>query len=296
MGRRLAVAALLAIASAGILYSPVLAARPAVAATPDLIPGPPVGSWTDSPDDTGPITSDDFYGQTNASAPGFLDAFGKGWYTTDIGVVDNLLHYNSVFWAAYALDSFRSSSETDADHTSFSSVAGFGSNAFEVTYPADSQGYKSDWIFFVQGDYMAAVLVWDKALTDRDLLIDQATRQYGMLPPPTAEYRAIGYGVIGGVVAIALVVALMVASGVIVVIVVARRRQTLGPPMYAVPHGLGPAGAPQLSDDRRFWWDGVSWQDTATRIPPGAPISPDGSRWWDGAAWRQLPPAGGPNR
>src|SRR4029077_12533838 len=106
--------------------------------------------------------------------PGFVDAFGKGWYATDLGVSDDLLHYNSVFWADYALDSFRSSSETDADRTTFGSVAGFGSNAFEVTYPADSQGYKSDWIFFVEGDYMAAVVVWDKALTDRYLLIDQA--------------------------------------------------------------------------------------------------------------------------
>jgi hypothetical protein len=290
MGRRPAVAALLAALSALALCAPALAAGPSPAATPDLIPGPPGGSWTASTDDTGPITADDFYGTPNASAPGFVDAFGKGWYATDLGVSDALLHYSSVFWADYALDSFKSGAQDDPDRTSFGSVAGFGSNSFEVTYPADSQGYKSDWIFFAQGDYMAALVVWDNALTDRYLLIDQATRQLDMLPIPTAEYQAIGYGVLGGLLVVVLIIALMIGSGIVIAVVVLRRRQPSMSPMYAVPYG--PPVGPQLSDDRRYWWDGSSWQDTATRIPPGSQISPDGTRWWDGAVWRDLPTAG----
>jgi hypothetical protein len=48
---------------------------------------------------------------------------------------------------------------------------------------------------------------------------------------------------------------------------------------------------PPLSDDRRYWWDGVAWQDTTIAIPPGAPRSPDGTAWWDGVEWRRQRPA-----
>jgi hypothetical protein len=50
-------------------------------------------------------------------------------------------------------------------------------------------------------------------------------------------------------------------------------------------------GAPQLSPDKRYWWDGANWVDTNTRIPPGASVSPDGKYWWDGANWRNMPGA-----
>src|SRR6185312_10444081 len=49
-------AAMLAVAFAAAFSAPVLAASPSPTATLDYIPGPPAGSWTDSPDDTGPIT------------------------------------------------------------------------------------------------------------------------------------------------------------------------------------------------------------------------------------------------
>jgi hypothetical protein len=50
-------------------------------------------------------------------------------------------------------------------------------------------------------------------------------------------------------------------------------------------------GAPKMSPDRRYWWDGVAWQDATVLPPPAAPRSPDGTLWWDGVEWRPLRPA-----
>ena len=61
-----------------------------------------------------------------------------------------------------------------------------------------------------------------------------------------------------------------------------------GASLYAV---VQPALAPvSLSPDKRYWWDGTSWQDTSARMPPGVPLSPDGAQWWDGVSWRPRPP------
>jgi hypothetical protein len=54
--------------------------------------------------------------------------------------------------------------------------------------------------------------------------------------------------------------------------------------MVAPQHVRG--GLPMLSDDRRFWWNGVAWQDANALPPPTAQRSPDGTQWWDGVEWR----------
>jgi hypothetical protein len=139
---------------------------------------------------------------------------------------------------------------------------------------------------------MAAVAVWDSGVTGHEVLVEQATRQLSLVPEPNAELRTIGYGVLGGILAVALIVAVMGASAIVLTVFLVRRHNaTWRAPIYAVPYASS-VSAP-LSDDRRYWWDGRSWQDTAARVPPGAPISPDGTRWWDGTAWRDMPSAGG---
>lgn len=50
-------------------------------------------------------------------------------------------------------------------------------------------------------------------------------------------------------------------------------------------------GVADLSDDRRWWWDGERWEDTEQAVPPGRRRSPDGAYWWDGVAWRPVPAA-----
>jgi hypothetical protein len=41
-----------------------------------------------------------------------------------------------------------------------------------------------------------------------------------------------------------------------------------------------------LSGDRRWWWNGSRWMDSAVAAPPMAARSPDGAWWWNGAEWR----------
>jgi hypothetical protein len=50
-------------------------------------------------------------------------------------------------------------------------------------------------------------------------------------------------------------------------------------------------GVADLSDDRRWWWDGERWEDAEQAVPPGRRRSLDGAYWWDGVAWRPVPAA-----
>src|SRR5258707_12866245 len=97
------VATLVAVVFAASLSAPALAASPSPTATLDVVPGPPAGSWTDSPDDTGPIAASDFYGSSSSNPPGFVDAYGRGWRATNANLQDNLFHYTSLFLPADGL-------------------------------------------------------------------------------------------------------------------------------------------------------------------------------------------------
>jgi hypothetical protein len=294
MHRRWVVAALVWLAAATVAGAPAGAASPTPAATADLIPGPPTGSWT--PDTTnGPMTVHDFYGGSTTSAPGFVDAYAKGWDSPQVGLSDNLLHYSSVFWAAYAVGIFKGGAQRDVDATSVHNITGFGTGAFEVTYAADSQGYIDDWIYFTRGDYMAAIAVSEIGNAGHTALVDQATRQLSLLPFPTAEYQSFGYGFLVAMLAGGVIVGGMAVSLIVIAVIVARRRPpTAVAGMHTFPGvtGVAPGGL-QLSADGRHWWDGYAWQDTEVRIPPSAKISPDGTLWWDGMTWRRMPSAGG---
>lgn len=274
-------------------FASLPAATAELTATSYLISGPPPGSWTVSTS-TGPMTAKDLYGSTPAFAPGFSDAYRKAWYQPEVSLDDVVVHYDSVVWAAYALSKVKVDTQTDPMATSVRSISGLGNGAFEVTYPADTKGYKWDEIYFAVGDYVGWVSLGATGAIARGALLDQSSRQFVSLPAATAEFRSIRTGLL--VVGVALVTFIAVAVAVALLIVLSQRRPaTAGVGLYAVPYGLAtvaPGGA-DLSDDRRHWWDGQAWQDTAVRIPPWAQISPDGTQWWDGARWRPMPSAGG---
>jgi len=247
-----------------------------------VVPGPPDGSWEVYSADTGPKTRDELYGDKASTVSGFVDAYDKAWTTTSQGLVDRLERFSSVFWATIRLSESRTAARDNRSHSSFKDISGLGTAAYEVTDPADTNGFLSDTIVMTQGDYLSVIALASKSQPDRATLMDQARRQVALIPIPKAEYNAIGQGVVTGLVwvVIGAGVLTIIVAAIVVTVVLRRRRPRPQPALAAV----------SLSPDGRYWWDGMTWQDTAARMPPGAPLSPDGAHWWDGVSWRPRPP------
>ncbi len=254
-------------------------------ATSDLIAGPPPGSWQPYAQSSGPKTKEDIYGTGAGQIQQFVDSYQKVWTTQTPRQImaDRLERYSSAVWAAFRYGESHGAATKNKQHSSVNNVSGLGPNAYEVTDPADSNGFLRDGIVFQQGDYLAVISLYDTSQPDHATLMDQAKRQFDLIPLPVAEYNAIGHGVLVTIVVLVLVVlALAVIAGVIVLIVTQRRRR---------PQPQQPAMALRMSPDRTYWWDGQSWQDASRRMPTGAQLSPDGRQWWDGVSWRPRPPS-----
>lgn len=269
----------LAVAAAA---SPVLADQ----ATSDLIPAPPSSLWNVYAGGTRAMTAVDIYGSQAGAVKGFTDAYEKSWTQPGKVLVDRLEHYSSVLWAAFRFGESEGAAKKNKSHTSYATVPGFGTGAYEVTNPPDSLGFVQDLFVFTQGDYLAVILnAAHDATPDHTVLMDQASAQLAQIPVPVGEYNSIGSGMMTtlGIVAGVLGTVTIVAGAIVLFFVVRSRRAR---PAY----GPGAGGVLNFSPDRRYWWDGQAWQDATARIPPGASRSPDGKQWWDGAAWRPLPP------
>ncbi len=254
-------------------------------ATANLIPGPPDVSWHVYADGTRPVTKDEIYGSKANTVSGFVDAYDKAWsQAPSQGLIDRLERFSSVFWASLRLSESRTAARDDKRHSSVSDISGLGTAAYEVTDPANTQGFLEDTIVMTQGDYVSVIALASSSQPDHATLMDQARRQVALIPIPKAEYNAIGQGVVSGLlwVAIGAGVLTVIVGAIVMIIVLRPRRPTLQPALAPV----------SLSPDRRYWWDGMSWQDAAERMPPGVPLSPDGAHWWDGVSWRPRRPPG----
>ena len=184
-------------------------------------------------------------------------------------------------WAAYRLGQAEAADKKDKTFTSYRTVPGFASAAYEVTSGPNAAGTYTDVIVFTSGDYLSAIALAGKSTPDHTTLMDQASRQLGIIPVPANEVNAISTGIVNTIVIVAIVAgAVAIVVGGIVLLIVLRRRRPPQPAFAAV----------SLSPDRRYWWDGMSWQDAEARMPPGAQLSPDATHWWDGVAWRPRPP------
>jgi hypothetical protein len=252
-------------------------------ATADLIPGPPDVSWHVYADGTRPVTKDNMYGSKANTVSGFVDAYDKAWSQAPAqALIDRLERFSSVFWASLRLSESRNAARSDKRHSSVTNISGLGTAAYEMTDPADTQGFLEDTIVMTQGDYVSVIALASNTQPDHVALMDQARRQVALIPIPNGEYNAIGQGVVSGLlwVAIGAGVLTIVVAAIVMIIVLRRRRPTPQPAFAQV----------SLSPDRRYWWDGMSWQDAAAQVPPGVPLSPDGAHWWDGISWRPRPP------
>lgn len=224
--------------------------------TADLIPGPPAGSWQVNTQETGARTKDDLYGSKGGSVQGFVDAYEKSWTRTPVTVVlDRLEHYSSIFWAAYRLGQAEAADKKDKSFTSFRTVPGFASGAYEVTAGPDADGVSTDVIVFTQGDYLSAIALAATSTPDHAMLMDQATRQLALIPEPVGEINGISSGIMGTVVVagVAAGAISIVVSAIVLIVVLRRRRRVVA------------QAQPLISPDGRYWWDGTTWRPR----PPG---------------------------
>ncbi len=228
-------------------------------ATGDLIPDAS-SPWQLDTARGGALTEKDIYGDKAGSIKGFVDAYVKVWgQAPDQGMADRLERYSSFFSAAYRLGQAQAADKRDTTHSSFRTVPGYGSGAYEVTLPADANGDSSDVLVFAKGDYVAAVsVVRHNGTPDHTALTTQADSQLATLPLPTGEVNAISSG-IGTAVLIAVGIALVAAAIVGVVLLVVLRRA----PRRAA------AGRVTYSPDGHYWWDGTAWRP----VQPPPPTS-----------------------
>jgi hypothetical protein len=228
-------------------------------ATRDLIPdaSPP---WRLDTQRGGALTAKDIYGDKASTIRGFVDAYEKLWGRAPAqGMADRLERYSSFFWAAYRLGQAQAADKREPTHTSLRTVPRYGSGAYEVTFPADANGYSSNVLVFAEGDYFAVVSVARQNGTpDHAALTTQADSQLAALPLPTGEVNAIGSGIGTAVlIAVGIAVVAVVIVGVVLLVVLRRgpRRAAAGPVTY--------------SPDGYYWWDGTAWRPV--QPPPHSP-------------------------
>ena len=252
------------LAAAAVLCVLVVGKTIAVSAdvsTADLIPTPSDAAWVAFPDGTMALSAAEVVGQ--AGSEGFVDAYVKEWtqQARPFGLSDRLEHYSSISWARDRLDIYRHSAEKSKTKLTLTEVT-FGGGAFEYSEPSTTQG-RVVWTFvFTQEDYVSAIAVDTGAGgPDKGTMLDQARRQLGTIPYSKAEINAANHEIFSAmvvtIVAGALLLIVFAIVLILLVVVLRRRRSSPG----------------------------------AVRIPPRAPLSPDGRYWWDGVSWRPLPPS-----
>ena len=168
----------------------------------------------------------------------------------------------------------------------------FGRHYADPTQPA-----YTDLGVFLKGNDFFFVGVSSKADDLGDVAAAQTKKQYDAAPPYSIapsqwpengshSMLSLGSAALPIAVGAASVLVVGILAMVLATILLARRR----PRTAAV--SAATAGALQMSDDGRYWWDGQSWRDASREVPPGAMRSTDGYYWWDSRTWRPVPPAG----
>jgi hypothetical protein len=251
-----------------------------------LIPEPASTDWQRYAPDTGELTAADVYGSNASSVQGFSDAYRKVWTSQDQVLSDRVTQFSSTLWVSVRLGAARAA-DARVTGNAVVDISGYGQAAYEVRVPADANGFVRYAIVFGKGDYLAVVSLANRTGPPSiTILGQQADLQQNLIPAATAETARIGAVVILGGLGLLAVVAVVI---VVIVVMLGRNRRRRVPLAYAPGVQAPPAGGLTLSPDRRYWWDGVTWQDTAFRLPPGAGLSPDGRSWWDGVTWRPVP-------
>jgi hypothetical protein len=312
----------------------VLALQPAMALaapTPSpsldgILAAPPAADFKELPSTTAGIfagafdakgyvtisgTSDPDNDQRVMEHDGFVSGFGKTWSQKSKShlFVEVVLAFTGGSGATSWMHQLEAADKRLPAYKKALTVNGvpayYGGHLFDAT-----SGFYSDDFVVVKGNDAFLIIFASRKDDLGDTAPTQAKKQFDGAPESTIpksqwpetqvaktalDVAKVGVGVVVGVLVLALIVgaALIMRS---------RRRPALQPVgaggAYVAPAALAapavPAATIQMSDDRRSWWDGMSWRDAEREIPPGAQRSPDGQAWWDGQAWRPIhtsPPA-----
>jgi hypothetical protein len=225
---------------------------------------------------------------------GFLSGYGRSWRqsATKHLLVEAVLAFHGGLAASMYMQ--QAQANTPSQYQGPITVTGiqqyFGWRLWD-----DTLHLHADYFIFVKGNDAFIVTVVSPVDDIGDIASTQAQKQNDFAPfftispatwpelnfskPTFTPGMLLAYGV-GAVLVMGLILVL------VVVLVVRSRRPT---PINAAFAGALPTAAVQLSPDRNFWWNGMTWRDAALEVPPEAQRSSDGHLWWDGFNWRPVP-------
>lgn len=301
----------------------LLALAPATASAATPSPSPSLDSFLAKPptSDFVQLTSGSFHGEftahdwatnsTGASATetettlnhyGFVDGYGLEWTSTSQrrALIEVVMAFTGGQGAQKILTLLERADKSDSHFVRANTLSGitpsYGVHVFDSTRSVYEDGFG-----FTKGNDVFVLYVASTQDNNLDIATSQAKAQYDGAPDSTipssqwpenaqsANSAAFNAGSIFGVV-IVLVLVLGVI-GIVVGLVLRSRRRA---PAMAQTFAPAPLSGVQMSPDGNYWYDGQTWRDAATEVPPGAQRSSDGTLWWDGRTWRPAPQAGPP--
>ena len=243
---------------------------------------------------------------------GFLSGFGKTWLQSSKNhvMVEAVLAFTGADGASKWMRQAEAADKALPSYKSALTLNGvggyYGAHLFDST-----SGLYSDGFVLVKGNDAFLIVFASRKDDLADTAPTQAKKQFDGAPESTIpksqwpESKVSGFLSDPGTLVGHVLFGILVVGGIgalIFVIARSRRRPTLQPvaagggyvPPAAVATPAVPTSTIQMSDDRRSWWDGMSWRDAEREVPPAAQRSTDGQFWWDGQAWRPThttPPA-----
>jgi hypothetical protein len=282
-----------------------------------LLAAPPASTYSELPATTTGILEGAFDAKTYVAASGtpdpvndqkalendgFLSGFGKTWVQRSTGHV--FVEAVIAFTGGDGANTWmRQNEAADKKQTAYkNSLTVDGVPAYYGAHSYDpAAGAYSDGFVVVKGNDAFLVIFASRKDDLTNLASTQAKKQYdaapdltiprSQWPQPAVDTNSLAYK-LGRLLPGLIFVLLLVLVSAFIYRQVQRSRRTavLATPMYGALPGTAPAPVPsvQMSDDRRFWWDGAAWRDAEHEVPPAAQRSGDGNFWWDGFNWRPV--------
>jgi hypothetical protein len=238
---------------------------------------------------------------------GFISGFGRTWVQNSSGhvFVEAVLAFTGGDGATTWMRQNETADKKQSAYKNALTVDGVAAYYGAHSYDSVANAY-SDGFVVVKGNDAYLVIFASRKDDLGNVASTQAKKQYDAAPdvtvprsqwPQTAvDTNSLAYK-LGRLLPslIFLVLLVLVAAFIFRLVQRSRRTAIQATPIYGgLPvAAAAPVAAVQMSDDRRFWWDGANWRDAEHEVPPAAQRSDDGNFWWDGFNWRPMAGAAG---